>query len=258
VGFKQPQIVLLLESKSISAMIYQNIVQSNGKEKLFALLLDPDKCDSKHLNRLLSIASSCGVSMVFVGGSLVNANVDNFISEIKKESNLPVVLFPGNALQFSAKANAILFLSLISGRNPDFLIGNHVIVSGAIKRSGVEVIPTGYILIDGGVQTSVQYMSSTMPIPSTKIDIAVATALAGEQLGLKMIYLEAGSGAKQPVPVEMIKAVKCEISIPLIVGGGLKTQEQVKAAWDAGADMVVVGNALENDTDKLPLMARRK
>ena len=239
-------------------MIYQRIVESRGKDKLFALLLDPDKCDSSHLNRLLSIAPSCGVSMVFVGGSLVNANVDSFISEIKKESSLPVVLFPGNALQFSAKADAILFLSLISGRNPDFLIGNHVIVSGAIKRSGVEVIPTGYVLIDGGVQTSVQYMSSTMPIPSNKIDIAVATALAGEQLGLKLIYLEAGSGAKQPVPVDIIKAVKSEINVPLIVGGGLRTPEQVKAAWDAGADMVVVGNALENDIDKLPSMAKRE
>ena len=238
-------------------MIYQRIVESREKEKLFALLLDPDKCDSQHLNKLLSIASESGVSMLMVGGSLVNANVDQFISEIKKCTNLPVVLFPGNALQFSAKADAILFLSLISGRNPDFLIGNHVIVSGAIKRSGVEVIPTGYILIDGGVQTSVQYMSSTMPIPSTKTDIAVATALAGEQLGLKLIYLEAGSGAKQPVPVDVIKAVKSEISVPLIVGGGLRTPEQVKAAWDAGADMVVVGNALENDINKLPLMARR-
>lgn len=238
-------------------MIYQRIVESREKEKLFALLLDPDKCDSQHLNKLLSIASESGVSMLMVGGSLVNANVDQFISEIKKCTNLPVVLFPGNALQFSAKADAILFLSLISGRNPDFLIGNHVIVSGAIKRSGVEVIPTGYILIDGGVQTSVQYMSSTMPIPSTKTDIAVATALAGEQLGLKLIYLEAGSGAKQPVPVEIIKAVKNEISVPLIVGGGLRTPEQVNAAWNAGADMVVVGNALENDADKLLLMARR-
>jgi len=239
-------------------MIYQRIVESREKEKLFALLLDPDKCDSQHLNKLLSIASESGVSMLMVGGSLVNANVDQFISEIKKCTNLPVVLFPGNALQFSAKADAILFLSLISGRNPDFLIGNHVIVSGAIKRSGVEVIPTGYVLIDGGVQTSVQYMSSTMPIPSTKTDIAVATALAGEQLGLKLIYLEAGSGAKQPVPVEIIKAVKNGISVPLIVGGGLKTPEQVKAAWDAGADMVVVGNALENNIDKLPSMARRQ
>jgi len=238
-------------------MIYQRIIESRGKEKLFALLLDPDKCDSDHLRKLLPAALQCSVSMLLVGGSLVKSDISILISEIKKQSQLPVVLFPGNALHFGAEAEAILLLSLISGRNADFLIGNHVIVSNAIKRSGVEVLPTGYILVDGGVQTSVQYMSNTMPIPASKIDIAVATALAGEQLGLKLIYLEAGSGAKNPVPAEMIKAIRNEISIPLIVGGGLKTPEQVNAAWDAGADMVVVGNALENDIDKLPLMATR-
>lgn len=238
-------------------MIYQRIIESRGKKKLFALLLDPDKCDGDHLKRLLAIALQSNVSMLLVGGSLVKSDVSSLISDIKKQSKLPVVLFPGNALQFSAEVDAIFLLSLISGRNSDFLIGNHVIVSSAIKRSGVEVLPTGYILIDGGIPTSVQYMSNTMPIPASKIDIAVATALAGEQLGLKLIYLEAGSGAKNPVPLEMIKAVHKEISIPLIVGGGLKTPEQVKAAWDAGADMVVVGNALENDIEKLALMATR-
>jgi phosphoglycerol geranylgeranyltransferase len=238
--------------------IYHRIVESRGKEKLFALLLDPDKCERGHLKKLIPIASQSNVSMILVGGSLVNTDIKPLIEDIKKQSQIPVVLFPGNALQFSAGADAILLLSLISGRNSDFLIGNHVIVSSAIKRSGVEILPTGYILIDGGVQTSVQYMSNTMPIPASKIDIAVATALAGEQLGLKLIYLEAGSGAKNPVPVEMIKAIRNEITIPLIVGGGLRNPEQVKAAWDAGADMVVVGNALENDIEKLRLMTRRK
>ena len=238
-------------------MIYHKITESRGKEKLFALLLDPDKCDLDHLRKLLSLASHSNVSMLLVGGSLVKADISSFVSEIKKISTLPVVLFPGNARHFSAEADAILLLSLISGRNADFLIGNHVIASSAIKKSGLELLSTGYILIDGGVQTSVQYMSNTMPIPASKIDIAVATALAGEQLGLKMIYLEAGSGAKNPVPEEMIKAVSNEISIPLIVGGGLRTPDQVKAAWDAGADMVVVGNALENDIEKLQLMAAR-
>ncbi len=238
-------------------MIYQKIIKSRGKEKLFALLLDPDKCDKEYLEKLLPIALQCKVSMILVGGSSVKSDFGSFVSSIKKESPLPVVIFPGNAMHFSTDADAILLLSLISGRNSDFLIGNHVIASSAIKQSGLEVLSTGYILIDGGEQTSVQYMSNTMPIPASKIDIAVATALAGEQLGLKMIYLEAGSGAKNPVPIEMIKAIRSEINIPLIVGGGLKTHEQVKAAWDAGADMVVVGNALENDIERLSLMAKR-
>lgn len=238
--------------------VYNKIIESRGSEKLFALLIDPDKCDGDYLKKLLQIASQNKVSMLLVGGSLVNADVSSLISDIKKQSNLPVVLFPGNALQFSAGADAILLLSLISGRNADFLIGNHVIVSGAIKRSGVEVLPTGYILVDGGAQTSVQYMSNTMPIPASKIDIAVATALAGEQLGLKLIYLEAGSGAINPVSVEMIKAIRKEVSIPLIVGGGLRSNYQINAAWNAGADMVVVGNALENDIERLSSLAERK
>lgn len=239
-------------------MIYSRIIESRGKEKLFALLLDPDRYNADHLRKLLPVAKQSNVSMLLVGGSLVNSNINSFISEIRKQSQLPIVLFPGNALQFSPGADAILLLSLISGRNSDFLIGNHIIVSNAIKRSGIEAIPTGYMLIEGGVQTSVQYMSNTMPLPASKTDIAVATALAGQQLGMKLIYLEAGSGAKNPVPVDMIKAIRDEIDIPLIVGGGLRTPEQVNAAWNAGADMVVVGNALENDIDKLPLMAGKR
>jgi len=228
-------------------MIYQNIVESKGKKKLFTLLLDPDKCDTKRLSSILSTSSQSKISMLMVGGSLVNTDINSLIGDIKKICELPIVLFPGNAVQFADKADAILLLSLISGRNADFLIGNQVIVSGAIKRSGIEVLPTGYVLIDGGVQTSVQYMSNTMPIPASKADIAVATALAGQQMGLKLIYLEAGSGAKNPVPLEMIKAVRDEIEIPIIVGGGLRTPEMVKAAWNSGADMVVVGNIFEGN-----------
>jgi len=239
-------------------MVYKLIKDTQDKKKLFALLIDPDKSDLKHLSKLIPVANSCDVSMLLIGGSLVNADVSEFITQIKKITKLPVVLFPGNAMQFSGNADAILLLSLISGRNPDFLIGNHILVAGAIKRSGIEVIPTGYILIDGGASTSVQYMSNTMPIPASKIDIAVATALAGEQLGMKLIYLEAGSGAKNPVPIEMITAVKKEIAVPLIVGGGLRSPKQVQAAWNAGADIVVVGNALENDIENLPSMAKLK
>ncbi len=241
----------MISKQPLINMIYSNIIESRGKEKLFALLLDPDKCNPEHLRKVLHIASQSKISMLLVGGSLVNTDINSFVSKIKAESQIPIVLFPGNAIQFANGADAILLLSLISGRNPDFLIGNHIIVSGAIKRSGIEVIPTGYLLIDGGVQTSVQYMSNTMPIPASKIDIAVATAIAGEQLGLKMIYLEAGSGAKFPVPVEMISAIRKEINIPLIVGGGLRSPEHINSAWDAGADMVVVGNAIENNVEFL-------
>ncbi len=237
-------------------MVYQRILESQNSRKLFALLIDPDKSDINHLLKVIQVANGCDVSMLLIGGSLVNVDISNYIKEIKRHTKLPVVLFPGNALQFNEKADALLLLSLISGRNPDFLIGQHVLVSRAIKNSGIEVIPTGYILIDGNNPTSVQYMSNTMPIPSTKTDIAVATAIAGEQLGLKLIYLEAGSGAKVPVPAEMIAAVKQEIQIPLMVGGGLKSPEQVQTAWNAGADIVVVGNALENDIDSLPLMTK--
>jgi phosphoglycerol geranylgeranyltransferase len=229
-------------------MVYKKIAESQGREKLFALLLDPDKYSTKDLGNVLNSASLGKITMLMVGGSLINSNINSFIDEIRKICKLPIVLFPGNANHFTDKADAILLLSLISGRNADFLIGNQVAVSTAIKRSGIEVLPTGYILIDGGIQTSVQYMSNTMPIPASKIDIAVATAIAGEQLGLKLIYLEAGSGAKYPVPVEMIAVIRKEINIPLIVGGGLRTPEMVKAAWDAGADMVVVGNAFENNS----------
>ena len=239
-------------------MIYHRIVELIGQEKLFALLLDPDKCDNTHLDSLLAVANKCNVSMLLIGGSLVKSDMQEFLKNVKKRTSIPVILFPGNAIQFSEGADAILLLSLISGRNPDFLIGNHILVSNAIKMSGIEVIPTGYMLVDGGNPTSVQYMSNTMPIPSTKIDIAVATALAGEQLGLKMLYLEAGSGATNPVPVEMIRSVRNEIQIPLIVGGGLKKPEQVKAAWGAGADIVVVGNALENDISMLSVLAGMK
>jgi phosphoglycerol geranylgeranyltransferase len=242
----------------MTSTIYHKIAESRGREKLFALLIDPDKCNGDYLKKFLQVASENHVSMLLVGGSLVKADVSSLISDIKTYSELPVVLFPGNALQFSTGADAILLLSLISGRNADFLIGNHVIASSAIKHSGVEIMPTGYILIDGGVPTSVQYMSNTMPIPASKIDIAVATAVAGEQLGLKLIYLEAGSGAINPVPVDMIKAIRNEVSIPIIVGGGLRSNYQVNAAWNAGADMVVVGNALENDIEKLSLMTERR
>jgi putative glycerol-1-phosphate prenyltransferase len=186
-----------------------------------------------------------------VGGSLVSDSIDYCIDEIKKNSKLPVVLFPGSLLQISNKADAILLLSLISGRNPEYLIGNHVIASPILRKSKLEILPTGYMLVESGKVTSVQYISNTCPIPADKLDIAVATAVAGEMLGFKLIYLEAGSGAIQHVPVEMISAVKRNISVPLIVGGGIKTRSQLDNIFDAGADIVVIGNSLENNPDRL-------
>ncbi|HBI81255.1 MAG TPA: geranylgeranylglyceryl/heptaprenylglyceryl phosphate synthase [Bacteroidales bacterium] len=221
-------------------IIYDKI----AKGKL-AILLDPDKEFQVDVDTIVAHGHKVGASLILVGGSLVTKPVDSFIGMLKSKTSLPVVLFPGSAMQFAPNADGILFLSLISGRNPDFLIGQHVAVAPTVKQSGVEVIPTGYILIDGGSPTSVQYMSQTMPIPNTKPEIAVATAIAGELLGLKAIYLEAGSGAMVPVPAVLIQAVRKAITIPIIVGGGIRTREQYQSALDAGANLVVVGNGLE-------------
>ena len=178
-------------------------------------------------------------------------DIDKSFDLIKKNTTIPALLFPGSLLQITNKADGILLLSLISGRNSDLLIGNHVIASARIKRSNLEVLPTGYILIEGGKSTSVEYMSNTKPIPAEKIDIAVATAMAGEMLGLKYIYLEAGSGAKTSINIKIIKGVKENISIPLIVGGGIKTPNDVKSAFNAGADIIVVGNVIEQNPEIL-------
>lgn len=229
--------------------IYQNILKA--KSRVVALLLDPDKQDKVDVKKILQFAANSYVSIILVGGSLVNSNIDDFLKYVKSITNIPVLLFPGSAMQFSSVADGILHLSLISGRNSEFLIGNHVQVAFKLKKSGIEVIPTGYILIESGSTTSVQYMSNTSPIPSAKPEIAVATALAGEQLGLKAIYLEAGSGAANPVPSELIKQVKAEITVPLIVGGGLRSAEQINNAFNAGANMVVLGNGIEQNPDLL-------
>lgn len=230
--------------------IYKNIVSSKNTRHI-ALLLDPDKHNMVNLEYVLDLANKSSVSFILVGGSLVNTDIDEFVRTIKLHTDLPIILFPGSALQFSSNADAILLLSLISGRNPEFLIGNHVQVAYRLKQSGIEIIPTGYLLIESGGSSSVQYMSNTLPIPSNKNEIAAATALAGEQLGLKMIYLEAGSGAKNHVPLELIRLVKKEISIPLIVGGGLRTVDQINAVFAAGANVVVLGNGIENNPELL-------
>lgn len=221
---------------------------ATGK-KLFAVLIDPDKCTGNALDNFIKLIKQAKPNFIFIGGSLTTESSDNAIETIKKNCDIPVVLFPGSASQFSPKADAMLYLSLISGRNPDFLIGQHVVSAPFIRKSGIETISTGYMLIESGSTTSVEYMSNTKSIPCEKNGIAIATAIAGELLGNKLIYLEAGSGAKKTVPASMISSVKENISIPLLVGGGLRNCEDIKIALTAGADLVVVGNVLEKSPE---------
>lgn len=219
---------------------------------MIALLVDPDKSDTSDCKQIGESAESAGVDFFFVGSSLItNGNFEECIQTLKRYS-IPVILFPGNAMQVSINADALLFLSLISGRNPEMLIGRHVLAAPALKKSQLEIIPTGYMLIDSGAPTSVSYMSGTIPIPYDKDDIAYCTALAGEMLGLKLIYLDAGSGARFTVSNHMIEAVKKNISVPLIVGGGIRTPEKISEMCMAGADLIVVGNALEKDPGIIP------
>lgn len=219
--------------------------------KKFALLIDPGKLSTQGLIASLYSANESGVNMILVGGSLLSVDIDQTLEIIKKHSDIPVYLFPGSLLQLSNKADALFLLSMVSGRNPDYLIGNHVIAAPFIKRSNLEVISTAYILIDGGVSTSVEYISNTKPIPATKSDIVVATAMAAEMLGHKIIYLEAGSGAVNHVPIEVIREVKNNTTIPLIVGGGIDTADKAEQILAAGADIIVVGTAVEKKISNL-------
>jgi phosphoglycerol geranylgeranyltransferase len=218
------------------------------RKKQFAVLIDPDKHQPAGLAKLASIVQHAGADYVLVGGSLLTRDLfEQSIRIIKDHCDRPLIIFPGGSMQISAEADAILFLSLISGRNPDLLIGRHVESAGLIRDIGLEVIPTGYLIIDGGSPTSVSYMSNTQAIPADKPDIAAATALAGEMLGLKTIYMDAGSGAKNPISVAMIERVRAGIQVPLLVGGGIRNAEAAGLAFSAGADLVVMGNSLEKD-----------
>lgn len=221
------------------------------KEKSIAILLDPDKAKGKHLEKILEIASRSKTDYIFAGGSLTFNSIDTLIDSIKKLCSIPVVLFPGNLLQLSLKADIILILSLISGRNPELLIGNHVIAAPYLKDIKHKLVPVGYILVGCGVKTSVEYVSHTEAIPADKTDIVVATALAGEMLGFKMIYLEAGSGALTPVPAEIIRCVKENISLPVAAGGGMKSADEISEAFSAGANLIILGNGCENNPDFL-------
>jgi phosphoglycerol geranylgeranyltransferase len=226
-------------------------------KKSIAILIDPDKVeDPSRLNYLLNLASENCVDYFFVGGSLITTtNLSEVVLQIKKRVTIPVILFPGNTMQIEPAADAILFLSLISGRNPELLIGQHVIAAPILKNTSLEVIPTGYMLINSGKITSVAYISNTTPLPEDKYSLAACTAMAGEMLGLKTIYLDAGSGAEKEISAKMIASVKRMITIPLIVGGGINTSEKAITALEAGADMIVIGNVLEKNPDLLNEMS---
>lgn len=230
-----------------------NIYQSINEKKLsgskqLAVLIDPDKADNNQIKTLARLGADNKVDYFFVGGSLlVNNELDNCIKLLKEQSGIPVVLFPGNTLQMSYRADAMLFLSLISGRNAEMLIGRHVVAAPYLKLSKVEVIGTGYMLIESGKPTAVSYMSNSYPIPADKKDIAMCTAMAGEMLGLKLIFMDAGSGAINPVSESMINHVSASINIPLIVGGGITSPERAEKSARAGADVIVIGNAVEKD-----------
>lgn len=222
-------------------------------KKSIAVLIDPDKAeDETRLMNLINLASENCVDFFFVGGSLVTTtNLSDVVRLVKETVNIPVILFPGSSLQIDSSADAILFLSLISGRNPDLLIGQHVQAAPILRNSRMEVMPTGYILINSGKTTSVAYISNTTPIPEDKYSLAACTAMAGEMLGLKLIYLDAGSGAEREINQKMISAVRKSIRTPLIVGGGINNSQKAIAALEAGADIIVIGNSLEKDPSLL-------
>ena len=239
----------------------EKILDSIGKQKAnghkaFAVLIDPDKLSSESLLETIQLAKQANVDYLFVGGSLVVTDtLDKVVAAIKANCSIPVVLFPGSPDQITPKADALLYLSLISGRNPELLIGQHVISAPFVRQSGLEIIPVGYMLIDGGTPTTVSYISNTNPIPSNKNDIASCTAMAGEMLGLKVIYMDAGSGAQRAIPTIMISQVAKYVQIPIIVGGGITNPEKAKENCLAGADIIVVGNAIEKDPALISQMA---
>lgn len=229
--------------------IYNEILQAKKQnQKLLAILLDPDKINWNRLTDLISKINQSPATHIFIGGSLVETNrLDELIIKIKENCPLPIVLFPGNPSQISDKAEAILFLSLISGRNPDYLIEHQVQAAYILKRTNLEIISTAYMLIESGAITAVERISKTKPLSRNNLDFALATAQAGEMLGHKLVYLESGSGAKQAVPLEMIRLISKNIEIPLLVGGGIINLQGIQNAYEAGADLVVIGTAFENN-----------
>jgi putative glycerol-1-phosphate prenyltransferase len=229
--------------------------KANGK-KSFAVLVDPDNVDDEKMHKLVALGIAAKVDYFLVGGSLViTGYLDKCVQFIKNRCKIPVLIFPGSPSQVSKYADALLYLSLISGRNPELLIGQHVVSAPIVKKSGLEIMSTGYIVIDGGAPTTVSYISNATPLPSDKDDIAMCTAMAGEMLGMKIIYMDAGSGAKTPITESMIQKVAENISVPLFIGGGITDPEKAYLNCKAGADIIVVGNAIEKDESLIKQMA---
>jgi putative glycerol-1-phosphate prenyltransferase len=237
--------------------IYQSLTERKrlGK-KSFAVLIDPDKVNDHNMEQLISLAVAAEVDYFLVGGSLVISNyLDECLQLIRRQCAIPTILFPGSPSQVSKYADALLYLSLISGRNPELLIGQHVISAPFVRKSGLELMSTGYMVVDGGAPTTVSYISNASPLPADKNEIAVCTAMAGEMLGMKLIYMDAGSGAKRAINESMIEKVSGAISVPLIIGGGIIEPEKAYRNCKAGADVIVVGNAIEKDASLIKEMA---
>ncbi len=237
--------------------IYQSLRDKKSKgQKSFAVLIDPDKVDEASMEELITLAIDAEVDFLFIGGSLVVSNrLDQVVKQVKDSCNIPTVLFPGSPSQISSYADALLYLSVISGRNAELLIGQHVISAPFVRQSGLEIMSTGYMLIDGGAPTTVSYISNTIPIPADKNEIAMCTAMAGEMLGMKLIYMDAGSGARRPVTESMILKVASVIEVPLVVGGGITSPEKAYLNCKAGADVIVIGNAIEKDASLIREMS---
>jgi phosphoglycerol geranylgeranyltransferase len=237
--------------------IYQSLLlRKEEGQKSFAVLIDPDKVTTEKTDELVSLAVEAKVDYLFVGGSLVISNqLDEVVQQIKRNCDIPVILFPGSPSQVSRYADALLYLSLISGRNPELLIGQHVISAPFVKKSGLEIMSTGYMVIDGGAPTTVSYISNATPIPADKNEIAMCTAMAGEMLGMKLIFMDAGSGARRPITEGMIEKVAKVIEAPLVIGGGITDPEKAYRNCKAGADVIVIGNAIEKDASLIKEMS---
>ena len=243
----------------MNKQVYDKMIADKAKgKKTFAVLLDPDSLEPDQYKKIVQISVESKVDYFFVGGSLITSNdFVSLISNNKEYSKIQQILLPANNLHIDASADAILFLSLISGRNADLLIGQHVVSAPILKRTELEILPTGYMLVDGGRATTVSYISNTNPLPADKPSIAACTAMAGEMLGLKLIYLDSGSGAIQPVSAKMIGAVRRSVQTPIIVGGGINTVEKAMDAITAGADTIVIGNGIEKNINLLIDVAER-
>jgi putative glycerol-1-phosphate prenyltransferase len=243
-------------NKGVLKRIYHSLTEKKQQgRKSFAVLIDPDKVNDANMEQLIELATEAKVDYFLVGGSLVISNyLDEAVQLIKERCPIPVILFPGSPSQVSKYADA-LYLSLISGRNPELLIGQHVVSAPVVKQSGLEIMPTGYMVIDGGAPTTVSYISNAAPLPCDKNEIAMCTAMAGEMLGMKLIYMDAGSGARRAISESMIQKVAGCIDVPLIIGGGITTPEKAYLNCKAGADVIVVGNAIEKDSSLIKEIA---